>query len=124
MVQGLRSRGLWGILWESIKGSNPMASYTIKTNNRPRHLFYACEVNYGEREAFRREFDWMEQEHFDQAMFFKYRGEYYTLDQFLRVEGDLLAKGWQGSLQETAYSSLLIKIKDSCKSVIVGRYYC
>jgi hypothetical protein len=101
-----------------------MASYTIKSNNRTRQLFYACEVSYNEREAFRREFDWMDQEEFDQAMFFKYRGEYYALAQFLRVEGDLLAKGWQGQLGETAYSSLLIKIKDSCQSVIVGRYYC
>jgi hypothetical protein len=111
-------------LWESTKGSNPMASYTIKSNNRARQLFYACEVSYNEREAFRREFDWMDQEEFDRAMFFKYRGEYYALAQFLRVEGDLLAKGWQGQLGETAYSSLLIKIKDSCQSVIVGRYYC
>ena len=109
---------------ESTKGSNPMASYTIKTNNRTRALFPACEVAYSERETFRREFDWMDQEEFDRAIFFKYRGEYYALAQFIRVEGDLLAKGWQGQLGETAFSSLLIKIKDSCQSVIVGRYYC
>ena len=100
-----------------------MANYTIKTNNRARALFPACEVSYSEREAFRREFDWMDQEEFDRAMFFKYRGEYYALAEFLRVEGELLAKGWQGQLGETAFSSLLIKIKDSCRSVIVGRMY-
>jgi hypothetical protein len=100
-----------------------MASLTVKTNNRTRHLFYACEVNYSERERFRREFDWMEQEEFDRSMFFKYRGEYYALSEFIRVEGDLLAKGWQGQLGETAWSSLLVKIVDSHQSVIVGRAY-
>ncbi len=101
-----------------------MASLTIKTNNRARHLFYACEVSYTEREQFRKEFDWMSDEEYHRAMFFKYRGEYYALAQFLRVEGDLLAKGWQGQLGETAWSSLLVKIVDSHQSVIVGRAYC
>ncbi len=101
-----------------------MASLTIKTNNRARHLFYACEVEYSQRDQFRQEFDWMDQEEFDRAMFFKYRGEYYALAEFIRCEGDLLAKGWQGQLGETAWSSLLIKIRESCTSVIVGRAYC
>ena len=101
-----------------------MASLTIKSNNRARALFPACEVAYSEREAFRREFDWMEEDEFDTAMFFKYRGEYYSLAEFARVEGDLLAKGWQGALGETAWSSLLIKIRESCTSVVVGRCYC
>jgi hypothetical protein len=101
-----------------------MASLTIKTNNRARHLFYACEVEYSQRDQFRQEFEWMDQEEFDRAMFFKYRGEYYALAEFIRCEGDLLAKGWQGQLGETAWSSLLIKIRESCTSVIVGRAYC
>jgi len=100
-----------------------MASLTIKTNNCPRHLFYACEVSYTEREQLCREFNWMDQEEFDRAMFFRYLGEYYALAEFLRVEGDLLAKGWQGQLGETAWSSLLVKIVDSHQSVIVGRAY-
>jgi len=97
---------------------------TIKTNNRARHLFYAWEVEYSQRDQFRKEFDWMEQEEFDRAMFFKYRSQYYALAEFIRCEGDLLAKGWQGQLCQTVFSSLLVKIIDSHQSVIVGRAYC
>ena len=97
---------------------------SIKTNNRTRSLFYACEVPYNQKEAFRKEFDWMDDEEFHRAMFFKYRGSFYALAEFLRTEGDLLAKGWQGMLNETAFSALVIKIVDSHWSVVVGRYFC
>ena len=97
---------------------------SIKTNNRTRSLFYACEVPYTQKEAFRKEFDWMNDEEFHYAMFFKYRGSFYALAEFLRTEGDLLAKGWQGVLNETAFSALVVKIRDSQQSVVVGRYIC
>jgi hypothetical protein len=93
----------------------------IKTNNRPRRLFYACEVEYSQRAAFRRQFDWMDQAELDCAMFFKYGGNFYTMSQFLRTGGDLLAKGWQGIMGETNHSSLLLKIRESHTSVVIGR---
>ena len=97
---------------------------TIKTNNRSRRLFPACEVPYNEKESFRKEFDWMDDEEFHRASFFRYSGQYYTMSEFSRVEGELLAKGWQGKFDETASSCLLIKIKESYTSVVVGRAYC
>ena len=97
---------------------------TIKSNGRTRDLFYACEVSYNQKEAFRKEFDWMDDEEFYMAMFFKYRGKFYALAEFVRTGGDLLAKGWQGMLNETAFSALVVKICDSHQSVVVGRYIC
>ena len=96
---------------------------TIKTNNRTRRLFPACEVPYNEKESFRKEFDWMDDEEFYRSSFFKYRGQYYAMGEFCRTEGELLAKGWQGYYGESAWSCLLIKIKESYTSVVVGRAY-
>jgi len=92
----------------------------IVTNFQRRDLFSAFELNSAQRDSLRKEFDWIED--FDYAKFFMYRGRYYALAEFTRLEGDLLAKGWQGSLGETAWSSLLIKIDDPAQSVIVGRH--
>ena len=96
---------------------------TIKTNNRPRSLFYASEYR-GNPEALRKEFDWMDDEEYGFAMFFKYRGEVYAMAQFTRCDDVATNGGWQGYLNETAWSALVIKIRESHKSVIVGRRIC
>ena len=94
----------------------------IVSNYQPRDLFSAFELNNAQRDSLKKEFDWIEDSEFDYAKFFMYRGQVYALAEFTRLEGDLLAKGWQGSLGETAWSSLLVKIVDSAQSVIVGRH--
>ena len=99
-----------------------MSALTVKTNNVRRDLISAFELNGAEYSKLRKEFDWMEDQDFDYAMFFNYRGQVYALADFLRTEGDLLAQGWQGVLNQTYFSGLLVKIVDSCQSVVVGRY--
>jgi hypothetical protein len=99
-----------------------MSALTVKTNNVPRDLISAFELNGAEYSKLRKEFDWMEDQDFEYAMFFNYRGQVYALADFLRTEGDLLAQGWQGVLNQTYFSGLLVKIVDSCQSVVVGRY--
>jgi hypothetical protein len=103
------------------QGIRPM-SLSIKTNNVPRDLISAFELNSAQRSKLRKEFDYLSDEEFDCSMFFKYRGELYSLEDFLRTEGDLLAKGWQGILNDTYFSGLVVKIVESCESVVVGRY--
>jgi hypothetical protein len=58
--------------------------------------------------------------------FFKYRGSFYHLQDFMRVvnesTGDLV--GWDGYMNDTFFSGTVIKFTDNdCDSVIVGRYY-
>jgi len=95
---------------------------TVKTNNVPRDLISAFELNGAQYNAIRAEFDYMDDADFESAMFFNYRGQVYALDEFLRTEGDLLAQGWQGICNQTYFSGLVVKIVESCQSVVVGRY--
>jgi len=94
----------------------------ITSNFIPRDLISAFELNGAQYSELRKEYDYMEDADFDSAMFFEYRGEVYSLTDFIRTEGDILRDGWQGILGETYFSGLVIKIVESCRSVVVGRY--
>jgi hypothetical protein len=97
----------------------------IVSNNQARPLFYYHDFNAfnGERETIRKEFSNLSDEEFESVGFFNYLGSWYTLADFIRLEGSLLAKGWQGYLSETAWSAVVVRIVDSCQSVIVGRHF-
>ena len=99
-----------------------MSAITVKTNNIPRDLISAFERPAAKYSELRKEFDYLEDADFESAMFFEYRGQVYALAQFLRTEGDILRDGWQGILNETYFSGLLVKIIESCQRVVVGRY--
>lgn len=99
-----------------------METLTVKTNNVPRDLISAFELNGAQYSKLRAEFDYLEDADFEYAMFFEYRGQVYALADFLRTEGDLLAQGWQGICNQTYFSGLVIRIVESCQSVVVGRY--
>ena len=100
------------------------STLNVKTNNVPRDLISAFELSGAQYSKLRKEFEWMDDSEFESAMFFKYRGQIYALADFMRTEGDLLAKGWQGILNQSYFDGLLVKIVDSCQSVVVGRYFC
>jgi hypothetical protein len=99
-----------------------MPTLTIKTNNVPRELISAFELSSAQYSKLRAEFDWMDLDEFESAMFFEYRGQVYALADFMRTEGDILRDGWQGILNETFFSGLVIKIVESCERIVVGRY--
>ena len=99
-----------------------MSTLTVKTNNVPRDLISAFELPTVKYSELRAEFDYMEDADFESAMFFNYRGQVYALADFLRTEGDILRDGWQGILNETFFSGIVVKIIESCERVVVGRY--
>ena len=99
-----------------------METLAVKTNNVPRDLISAWEFPTVKYSKLRKEFDYMEDADFESAMFFEYRGQVYALADFMRTEGDILRDGWQGILNETFFSGLVVKIVQSCQSVVVGRY--
>lgn len=53
--------------------------------------------------------------------FFRYRGEWYDLSEFMISPPELAKLGWDGFMSDTYFSGIAIKIKDD--SVIVGRVY-
>jgi hypothetical protein len=93
----------------------------IISNFQVRPMFQLAELDTKTQTKIRKEFDSID---FDDSveMVFQYQGEWYCLSQFCRLEGELLAKGWQGYLMETVWSSMIIKIVNSCTDIIVGRY--
>ena len=94
---------------------------TVKTNNVPRDLISAFELSSAQYSKLREQFDYLTEDEFDSTVFFKYRGQVYTLSEFMRTEGDLLAQGWQGILTDTFFSGIVVKIVESCERIVVGR---
>jgi len=94
------------------------------TNNVPRPLYSTFELTSAEREHLKKELNYLTQEEFDSTSVFKYREEWYSMDQFCRLDGDMLRQGWQGYFGETAWSSIIIKIVNSHTEVVVGRHIC
>jgi hypothetical protein len=97
----------------------------ITTNNQPRELISAFELPTANYQELRKQFDYLSDEEFECSMFFTYKGEIYSLSDFMRIHaGDLLVEGWQGIYNWHAFGGLLVKIKESCQSVVVGTYTC
>jgi len=95
----------------------------IKTNNQPRRLLFACEFSGAERTKLRQQFDWMSDEEFDSnCSFFRYKGCYYNLADFMRVDSTLESalQGWHGYSSDSYFSGTLVKLCG--EDVIVGRY--
>ena len=101
-----------------------MTELTIKTNNQPRRLLFACEFSGAERTKLRKQFDWMsDDEFYSDHTFFKYGGSYYHFDDFLtNTNPDGMFKGWHAICSDSYFSGVLIKLRGN--DVIVGRYYC
>ena len=66
----------------------------------------------------KKKFDWLEAEQLDTSLFFKYRRNTYSLDEFMRLDDD---SEWQGYLSENAFSEVVIQISKNAEYVKVGR---
>ena len=94
---------------------------TIKTNNQPRRLLFTCELSAHSLTKLRQDYDWMDKDEFEtNCSWFKYRGRYYNLQEFMRCESGLLSEGWHGYVTETFFSGLLVKLCG--EDVVVGRF--
>lgn len=89
---------------------------TIKTNNQKRDLIGGWMLSDKEKS----EFDYIVD--FDDAEFFRYKGQLYDVHEFMRIENNEELKGWHGYNNDTYFSGLVIKLYS--ESVIVGAYSC
>ncbi len=99
----------------------------ITTNNVPRELMYLSDFNSADQDKIRKQYDWMEPEDIEcNYGFFKYRGCFYHLQDFMRVDddstGDLV--GWDGYVGDSYFSGTVMQFAEDCEHVIVGRYHC
>ena len=95
----------------------------IHTNNVPRFTIDAIDLTPSEREKCGSWLDWDAIEAGTAgATFFRYRGWLYSLDEFMRTDdgGELRIAGWDGSMADTYFSGVVIRLLDDGERVIVG----
>ena len=52
-----------------------------------------------------------------------YKGDWYCMEDFMRVDKDSPLVGWDGYLPDTYFSGVVIRLVDDGERVIFGRYY-
>ena len=101
-----------------------MDKLTIVTNNAPRNIIYGYELP----ESARIDFDYIDADEFHYHNFVLYKGNYYDLSDFMRIEPHnsfnciTEFQNWSGYHGESYFSGVLIKLVDD-ERVIMGRYY-
>jgi hypothetical protein len=95
----------------------------IRTNNVPRDIIDAGELSAEER----REFDWLDwdalYEGSASASFFRYKGQVYFLEEFMRCDHAYGIADWDGYYSDSMFSGILVKYADHGERVIVGQYF-
>lgn len=96
-----------------------MADLTIKTNNHWRNIQFGYELTDEQRA----EFDWIDPHEIDHRMFVTYKGHVYSLDEFMRLEGEHHPFGqWDGYASDSFFSGVLVKISDDGEQVKLATY--
>jgi hypothetical protein len=91
----------------------------IISNNQTREIVYG----YALPQQWRNEFDYYNSEDLDSAAFFKYKNQYYDLNEFMRTPDTLKLLGWHGISNDSYFSGILIRLSDCGDAVTVARYY-
>jgi hypothetical protein len=90
---------------------------SIKTSNQPRELLYFSDFSEKDQARIRQDYDWMDTQDIEfNHGFFRYRGNIYHLQDFVRYSGDY----WDGRLGLNYFAAVLIKLTSDCDHVIVG----
>jgi hypothetical protein len=77
----------------------------IITNHHWRNFLYGYELSEKER----RGFDWLDEEGIDTGSFFRYRGNTYSLDEFMRSS---MLPEWDGFHGDSFFSGIAIKLSE------------
>ena len=93
-----------------------MSEIKVITNNQPRDILSGLELPA----KYRKEFDYLSDDKFYEESFFIYKGQAYSIGEFTRTAD---FPNWHGSLGDSYFSGVLVRIIDDGEAVIVGRYY-
>ena len=89
---------------------------TIRTNHQWRPFVYRYDVP---SEVLASEFDYHGEDTVDG--YFRYRGVWYHLDQFMRSEA---VPGWHGFHGNLAFSGVAVRVSDDGESYQIATVYC
>lgn len=92
---------------------------TIITNNHERQFKYRNEVP---DEVLSSDFDYQDEDTFDG--YFQYRGNWYHLDMFMRIDNhkDAVFSSWHGYSSDSFFSGIVIRISDDVETYQIGLY--
>jgi len=97
----------------------------IVCNNVPRYVIYGDELSAKERA----DFDFIDDESISAHAFFRYKGQAYSLADFMRIDANIAPHpqrpGWEyfdGYASDSFFSGVLVKYIDSDR-VLVATYY-
>ena len=86
----------------------------ITTNNQQRRIIYWHDLPASAQDEYER----------TESSFFKYKGQYYSFDDFSGCSDVGLFAGWNGYMSDTAFSGIVVKYSNDWDndSVIVGKF--
>lgn len=88
--------------------------------------WHTFKYGYELPKKWRKSKDWLKGEEFDNANFAYYRKWYFALDEFMRIEPSAATRGfrgWDGYLNETYDSGVIIKVSSNGDRYKIGRFY-
>jgi hypothetical protein len=90
----------------------------IKTNNVPREIVHGFDLP----EDARGEFDYYSETELLDASFFKYRGDYYDLGEFLVWDNPAspTRENWDGFRSDSFFSGVCVRYVNDYEEVVVG----
>ena len=106
------------------------ATLTVKTNNVPRECImgqwldgFSAFNPRGLYVELREQFDYLTQDEFDETEFFQYRGVWYSVGDFMRLDANSAFdnRKWDGYASDSYFSGILMKYNYD-GTVVVGRY--
>ena len=95
-----------------------MSEVKITTDGKGRNLLYGYELPKKQR----KEFSYLEDEEFGSHSFVKYRGYYYDVSEFMRVEGNSELRKWDGYHADSYFSGVVITISKDGEKYKIGRF--
>lgn len=99
-------------------------STTITTNSVPRECIMGMHLCGSLKQELMAQFDYLTPDEFDEMEFFKYKGHWYSIGDFMRLDSShpFSTMQWDGYSSDSYFSGVLMKY---CYdgTVIVGSYF-
>jgi len=106
-----------------------MSELTIRSNHHFRFPTYGYEFVKDEYDQYvdaetRSQFDYYNDEEFEQAEFVNYKGHWYDMAEFMRVNENFPPpmNDWDGYSSDSYFSGVVVKFSDDYESVKMGTY--
>jgi len=96
-----------------------MSELKITSNYHEREVVCGFELTEEEKEKF----DWATPEEIEEMLFFRYKGNIYSLGEFTRFPSGMFPDYWHGYASDSFFSGILVHFTDDNDFVVVGWYY-